>query len=279
MNARHFLAHAVLLALLSTVTAVSWGADCKDEKSQVRGLQQRMRALEQDKARLNQGKAESDGQLKEAREKLELAQRNAESSGRKKVAVAKELEESKAENELLQARLKEVESLLSASGARVAALESELSAVRGSLAGSELKARQLGTELEARSQSLGECVAKNEGLYRVGAQLIKESADRVGGALAGEPLTQLSRVALESRLEEHRERLDQQVLLEVRREEHEKATRRALQEGAGRERAERERTLVVTQEQERLQNTRQKQQSWLDRWGRDLRKRLDGFEW
>lgn len=279
VDARHFLARAALLAAFSLVTTAGWGAECKDEKNQTRGLQQRLRALEQEKGRLNQGKAEADGQLKAAQEKLELAQRNAESSGRKKVAIAKELEDSKAENERLQTRLQEAESLLSASRSRTAALEAELSTLRGALAGSELKSRQMGAELEARAKSLGECVAKNEGLYQVGAELIKESADRAGGTLGGEPVTQLSRVALESRLEERRERLDQQVLLDVRREQHDKAIRRTVQETTDRERAERERALAAAQEQENLQKTRQKQQSLLDRWGRDLRKRFEGFEW
>jgi len=265
---------ALLVGLLLAQPALAE----KDSKEQVRSLQQRVRASEQAKAQLAQQKAELDQQLKAGSDKLEATRRSAEAAERKRSVLAKELETAAAEKAELAERLVALEAKLAATEVTLADSSAKLDKTAGLLGRSELNNRQLVDTLGQRTQSLAECSSKNENLYQVGASLMGELAAKgAGGLLGKEPVTGLARVALENKVEEYRDQLEQQRLAQAKAQED--AQRRATMQWLDEQRALREQAEQRQAELDRAKQAKLKQQSDLDKWTRKIKSMFDNLEW
>lgn len=273
-----------LLAALLWLSAAPVGAADKDSKDgrdqQLRGLQQRLRVAEQDKSRLALEKAELDGQVKASADQLNLTRRGVETANRQRSVLARELEATAAAQQVLaeqlvsaQARLAELESRLADAGAG-------LTRSAGQLQRSEMSARQLGETLALRDRSLAECSSKNDDLYRVGGLLLGQFEIKgEGSPLENEPLTRLARVAVENKVEEYRDQLDQQRYGPQALARQTALQRQVALQQADEALAVRDRALLAQTERERHQRSKAKQQSELDKLTVKVRSFFENMEW
>lgn len=250
----------------------------KDDKAQVRSLQQRVRSAEQAKAQLAQQKAELDGQVKVATDKLEATRRSGDAAERKRAALAKELDAAVAEKAELADKLAELERKLAESEGTLGDTYTNLNRTTQLLTRSEQANRQLNDTLGQRTQSLAECGTQNENLYQVGASLMSSLAGNGTGApMEGEPVTGLARVALENKVEEYRDQLEQQRLAPLFAQE--VAQRRAAKQLLDDQRAAQALADQRNQELERNQSAKLKEQSELDKMTRKLKSFFANTEW
>ena len=271
---------AALLAALLLAGAPAAAADAKDNSGQVRGLQQRLRAAEQDKSKLAQKNAELDGQVKDAADKLGLSKRNADAAKRQKTVLSKALDAATADKAKLAEQLANAEKRLAELEARLAESGDGLATTSAALGRSELANRQLGDVLARDKQALVEISAKNEGLYKVGAALLAQlETQGTASPLGSEPLTKVSRVALENKVEAYREQLDLLQLAQQQQARHDQAQRQVAQRQRDQERQAGERAEQGKAERERNQVARARQQTELDKMTRKVRSFFDNLEW
>ncbi len=261
------------------------GATAAAEKDQVRNLQQRARTAEQAKAQLAQQNAELDNKVKAAAEQLERTKRNVGAAERARAVMAKELQSAKEEANELNAKLADMEKKLAESEAKVADANAKLTQATGVIGRVEFNNRQLSGTLAQRVKELNECSVKNDNLYRVSASLMGEFEARGSSGLLGkEPITGLARVAVENKLDEYRELMELQQFLQPSGSQKvasanttlasRPATPRMDPQRVAEEEAEQRRL-----EQERLQKTKAKQQSDIDRWTKKFKSYFDNLEW
>lgn len=201
----HPLGWLLLLALMMALPARA--TEDKKGGEQVRHLQQKLRALEQEKSQLVQGKSELDTQLKAGADKLSQVQHTAETAGRQRTSLERALKTAETENTALGSKLADTEKTLADTTLRFNVLTVTLQK-------SEEAKHQLETGLTVRTQSLAECVKKNESLHRLGVTLLTQYEEKscFGSGMQREMLTQLKRVGVENMVDEYREKLDQELV-------------------------------------------------------------------
>jgi len=253
--------------------------EAKDGKEQLRSLQQRLRAQEQEKTKLVQGKAEIEGQLKDAGDKLAKSQRSAGVLTRKRAELDKAIETMAADKVAQADLLAAAEKKLADTAALLADTQSALSKTQSQLVRSEAGSRQLTQTLSQREQSLAEAQSKNESLYRLGASLIAQIEEKgLGTVFEKDPVTRLARVSLENKVELYREQLDTQRLAEQQSRQ-DQARSQAIAQRAEKARADAEQAVAIKAERDQVQRVKAKQQSELDKFTRNLLNFFDGFEW
>lgn len=275
---------ALLLGLLASPAA--WSAD-KDNAGQVRALQQRLRAAEQDKAHLAAERVELDGQAKEAADKLAQSRRSADAVSRQRQALVKELGVMTAEKSALAEQIAKAGSELTELKAQLLATQGGLERSQGQLGSTqdqlgrtESQRAQLDLSLAERTQVLTECTARNDELTQTAAGLLAElGAPGLGRPLEGEPLTQLARVAVENKLEAYRERIDRAQFApaaQQRLEATQRQTNQQRQAEASELRTQVEQARTARQQ---VAGEKARQQSDLDRLTRRVREYFEGIEW
>jgi len=269
---------ALVAPLLLLTPAVA--AD-KDGKDQLRALQQRLRAAEADKGRLAQERAALDEQVKDAQAKLVQSQRQTAAVAQRQAQTDKSLQAASAEKAALEAQVAAAEAKLSALAASLSERTAQLQQVNTVWGQSEAARRQTEATLAQRSTALAECSDKNDKLYRLGNLLLSGDAAALPASPMGrEPVTQLARVAVENKLEEMREQLDEQQYGPVRLARREAALRQAAAVAAAAAVPPPASAAAAgNAERARLAQTRRAQQSELDSWARMLRNFAEGFEW
>jgi hypothetical protein len=273
---------AVLALVAPLLLLTPAAAADKDGKEQLRALQQRLRAAEADKGRLAQERAALDDQVKEAQSKVVQSQRQAALAVQRQGQTDKALQAAAAEKAALEDQLATAETKLSALMATLSDRDAQLLRVNTLWSQTESARRQSDATLAQRTSALAECSDKNDRLYRLGNILLTGDAAALPASPMGrEPVTLLARVAVENRLEEMRDLLDEQQYGPARLARREAALRQAAASAANTlaARPSASAAAAASTERERHAQTRRAQQSELDSWARMLRNFVEGFEW
>ena len=273
---------AVLALVAPLLLLTPAAAADTDGKEQLRALQQRLRAAEADKGRLAQERAALDDQVKEAQSKVVQSQRQAALAVQRQGQTDKALQAAAAEKAALEDQLATVETKLSALMATLSDRDAQLLRVNTLWSQTESARRQSDATLAQRTSALAECSDKNDRLYRLGNILLTGDAAALPASPMGrEPVTMLARVAVENRLEEMRDLLDEQQYGPARLARREAALRQAAASAANMlaARPSASAAAAASTERERHAQTRRAQQSELDSWARMLRNFVEGFEW
>jgi uncharacterized protein (DUF1330 family) len=264
---------ALVASLLLVGPAAAADKDDKGDKQQVRALQQRLRAAEAEKAKLAQERAALDEESKAAQAKLTESQRKAAAAAHRQGQSDK----------ALQAALDEKAALaesLAAAQAQLSALSASLSEREGQLRRTSTVLGQSEATLALRNTALGECTEKNDRLYRLGHMLLTQyPATALATPLGKEPVTQLARVAVENKMEELRDVLDEQQYGPVRQARRDAAVRKAAEAARPAALASPEPDAAVRAARERNERALRAQQAEVDRWAGKIRTFFDGFEW
>ncbi len=261
-----------LLAL--ALSASAFAAEDKKGGEQLRRLQQKLHALEQEQSQLTQGKAELDTQLKEKSGKLEQVKRGADAANRQRAALEKQLEAALAENAALQARLMDAQQKQDETAKR-------LSDTGATLRLTEEARRGLDAALTARSASLSACAAKNESLHQLGVKVLTMYQEKscVASTMQREVLTQLTRVGVENMVEELRDKLDAERLADVTRERELAQRKQAAQELAERDQRERDSAQQRKLDGDKVQLVKARQQGGMDRLVKNVKGFFERVEW
>jgi len=273
---------AVLALVAPLLLLTPAAAADKDGKEQLRALQQRLRAAEADKGRLAQERAALDDQVKEAQSKVVQSQRQAAAAVQRQGQTDKALQAAAAEKATLEDQLATAETKLAALTATLSDRDAQLLRANTLWSQTESARRQSDATLAQRTSALAECSDKNDRLYRLGNILLTGDAAALPASPMGrEPVTLLARVAVENRLEEMRDLLDEQQYGPVRLARREAALRQAAASAANTlaARPSASAAAAASTERERHAQTRRAQQSELDSWARMLRNFVEGFEW
>ena len=254
---------------LALAVGPAGAADDKKGGEQLRRLQQRLRAVEQEKSQLVQGKSELDIQLKDGADKLLQAKRSADTAGRQRGALEKELKAAEAEKDALEGKLADSEKTLADTTQRLGDTTSLLRVA-------ETARRALEANLATRTLSLSECVTKNTSLHGLGVTLLRQYEEKTcfGNGMQRELLTQIKRVGVENMVDEYRDKLDlEQINLQQDRQ---LLARQKAEEPArlAKEQAER-----ISNEKEKTAKLKARQQNDLDKMTRKVKDMLENIEW
>jgi uncharacterized protein YlxW (UPF0749 family) len=194
----------VLFALLLGAAGAYAADNSKEQKEQVKRLQQAQRKLEQEKTQLQQEKEGLESQVKETSGKLEGAKRASARASAHGATLEKDLKAAEEEKLQLKSKLEETVRLLAEQTEGRFKAESE---------GKRLSAT-LSAALSAQEKATAACETKNVQLYRYSQEMAArfEKKDALGALLQAEPLTGLKRVEIENLLEEYRDKLDSQKI-------------------------------------------------------------------
>lgn len=274
--------------LLSSLLALpeAWSQQ-KQGDGQVRALQQRLRAAEQEKAQLAAESAELDKKAKGSEARLAQSRRAAEAAERQRLALAKDLEMVTSEKSALAEQVAQSQRELAALRTQLVTVQSGLDSTQGLLGRSELQRQQQeralaerGEALAERNQALAECTARNDDLYQTAAGLLVDlGVQGLGRPSAGQPLTLLARVAVENKMEEYRERMDRAQFAPALQRRHETEQRQAAQRRMAAEAEERARLEQANSERQKAAREKARQQSELDKLTRRIRNFFEGIEW
>ena len=262
---------ALALALgLSVAMGQAGAADDKKGGEQLRRLQQRLHAVEQEKSQLVQGKSELDGQLKDGADKLVQARRSADAAGRQRAVLEKELKATVGDKDALAGKLAEAEKALAETAQRLGETTALLRAA-------EAAKRQLETNLATRTLALSECVAKNASLHGLGVTLLRQYEEKTcfGNGMQRELLTQIKRVGVENMVDEYRDKLDLEQINQ-QQQDRQLLARQKAEEAArlAKEQAER-----ISNEKEKTAKLKARQQNDLDKMTRKMKDVLESIEW
>jgi hypothetical protein len=281
--------------LLSSLLALpeAWSQQ-KQGDGQVRALQQRLRAAEQEKAQLAAESAELDKKAKGSEARLAQSRRAAEAAERQRLALAKDLEMVTSEKSALAEQVAQSQRELAALRTQLVTVQSGLDSTQGLLGRSELQRQQQeralaergealaerNQALAERNQALAECTARNDDLYQTAAGLLVDlGVQGLGRPSAGQPLTLLARVAVENKMEEYRERMDRAQFAPALQRRHETEQRQAAQRRMAAEAEERARLEQANSERQKAAREKARQQSELDKLTRRVRNFFEGIEW
>ena len=263
---------SALLPVLAVLLAIGPAGAAEDKKGgeQLRRLQQRLHAVEQEKSQLVQGKSELDSQIKEGVGKLVQARRSADTAGRQRAALEKELKAAEGEKDALSGKLADAEKNLADTAQRLGETTSLLRVA-------EAAKRQLETNLATRTLSLSECVAKNASLHGLGVTLLRQYEEKTcfGNGMQRELLTQIKRVGVENMVDDYRDKLDLE-LINQQQQDRQLLARQKAEEPArlAKEQAER-----ISNEIEKTAKLKARQQNDLDKLTRKMKDMLENIEW
>lgn len=253
-------ASVLTLAMAMAVGSAVAADDKKEGKDQVKRLQQKTNALQQDKSRL-------EGQLRQATEQLDQARQSAEAANRKGGSLGKALKTTEREKTELSEKL--------------AMAEQKLAETAATLLQTQDAKNQLEASLSTRTQEFAVCATKNESLHRLGVDLIRQYEEKscLSSLLQKEPLTQLKSAAIENRLEEYREMLDEELV-----NQQQAASLKPVQQATDAPNVEQQQAdaAKVEQreaEQKKAESMKAGQQSNLDRISRKVKKFFEDAEW
>ena len=277
-----------LCILLSSmlVGPAAWSQQ-KQGDGQVRALQQRLRAAEQEKAQLAAESAELDKKAKGSEARLAQSRRAAEAAERQRLALAKDLEMLTSEKSALAEQVARSQRELAELRTQFVTVQGGLESTRGLLGRSELQRQQQERALAERSealaernQALTECTARNDDLYQTSAALLVDlGVQGLGRPSEGELVTRLARVAVENKMEEYRERMDRGQYGPALQRRHEAEQRALAQRRSAAEAAEQARMEQANAERQKVLREKARQQSDLDKLTRRIRNFFDGIEW
>ena len=274
-------ASLLLVAMLSAAGSAVAANDKKDGKDQARRLQQKVSELEQEKSQLLQAKSQMEGQLKDAAEQLKRIKRSADAANRKGLSLDKGLKTAESEKAELAEKLATAEQKLADMEKTLADTSTTLAGTAGALRQTQEERGQLETSLTLRTQEFLACTAKNDSLYRLGGELMRQLGQKSwqGSVLQNEPLTQLQRVAIENTVEEYREKFDQELLDQQQAARSKLARQQREDEFAAMHKAEQEKTDRELVERGKAEHLKAKQQNSLDHLTRKIKEFFEGVEW
>lgn len=261
---------SLFFSLLVTGFIVLFACSAQADDKEFKRLQQKLKASEQEKMQLRQGKEEADAQLADSAAKLKKSNSSLAAEKRKLADLQKEMDLLTAVKEDLDAKLH--------------ATTDKLTETEQLLAQTQQAKRNVEGELSARTQSLADCSIKNESLHRTGVDVLKHYQEKGcwTALLEKEPLTQLKRVELENQLDEYRELLDKQ-LVQTREEAHQKQLQLKAQAALAQQEQfiqdSQAKAAIEQAEKEKLTKQRKKEQSELDKIARDIKNYFSNFEW
>ncbi|MEI6027673.1 MAG: hypothetical protein WCT47_13390 [Betaproteobacteria bacterium] len=274
----YVLSSCILLSSMLALPA-AWSQQ-KQGDGQVRALQQRLRAAEQEKSQLAAESAELDKKAKGSEARLAQSRRAAEAAERQRLALAKDLETASSEKSALVEQFAQSQRELAELRNQLAAVQGGLDRTQGLLGRSEMQRQEQERALAERIETLAECTARNDDLYQTAAGLLADlGVQGLGRPSAGQPMTLLARVAVENKMEEYRERMDRAQFAPALQRRHETEQRQAAQRRMAAEAEERTRLEQANSERQKAAREKARQQSELDKLTRRMRNFFEGIEW
>lgn len=264
----------VWMSLSCCALLLATPADAASGKDQVRRLQQRLSALEQEKGQLLQEKSELDGKLKESTGQIVHAKQGAEVANRKLVSLEAKLRTSEQEKSDLAHKVEALEEKRAATG-------KELAETAASLRQEQQVRAQVEANLGQRNKDYASCVTRNESLHRTGLSLLKDYEEKTctTSVLQGEPLTQLKRVSLENALEDYRQKLDAQRIGDAAAERRQAAEQKEEARRQEALREAREKAQAVIAEQAVEKQKRKREQHLINDVTREVTGFFEDIEW
>lgn len=215
---------------LTVVSALSQhpaeAADKKDRaaRESQRRVMQMKQQLEAEKAQLQaqfqEEKTGLEAKVQEGEKKNSTLQSGLASANRRNAALSAELDALHKEKSLLEAqeqgtdaKLRESQSELETTRKKLTELAQQFQNAQSEVKDGEAQRKELQSTSSKRGQQLAACDEKNARLYDFGLELINVY-EHPGAHQAVEPFTQIKRVELENILQEFRDKLDAQHVVQ-----------------------------------------------------------------
>jgi chromosome segregation ATPase len=230
-------------------------------KSAMRRLEQRARSAEQ-------AKSAAEAKLTTLGEEAEKAKSQAASLSKRRSVLEKELSALRQEKAALVEKLEVSETTLATRNqeltnvsASLADREARLATTQKNLDQTQQERQTYLADLGLRTQELGSCNTKNDGLHKTAEDILKRYKEKtcMTAILEKEPVTGLQRVKLENEIDEYRDKLERDATLPTQQ-----AKRKELEQAEAVRRSELDSERQRLEQRERATADARKQQKLLE---------------
>jgi hypothetical protein len=264
----------------------------KASQDQVKRLQQKIKNLEQEKSLIAADKAKAESEVSAVTALADKSSKSLAGSTRKLTVLQADVELLKQALTDMQARQASVlQEKLKSRDAKILALQEQLSSTQAQL-GQLTDAKRIvdaslvntETALTSAQETVGQCTLRNQSLFKTGVSLLKSYEEKscLSSVLEKEPLTKLKRVGLENRLEEYREQMEKDLIVDLESERLKIAALKAAVEKAEedkRAKAELDKKADQKAQQAKIREKKKKEQKEMQIWTKPIKQSLERMEW
>ena len=264
----------------------------KASQDQVKRLQQKIKNLEQEKSLIAADKSKAESEVSAATALADKSSKSLAGSARKLTVLQTDVEllkqtltdmqarQATALQEKLKSRDEKISTLqqqLSTTQAQLGQLTDAKRIVDASLANTE-------TALTSTQETVAQCTLRNQSLFKTGVTLLKKYEEKscLSSVLEKEPLTKLKQVGFENRLEEYREQMEKDLIVDLESERLKIAALKAAVEKAEedkRAKAELDKKAEQKAQQAKIREKKKKEQKEMEIWTKPIKQSLERMEW
>jgi chromosome segregation ATPase len=283
---------ALCLCLFAPLVHAQENDALKASQDQVKRLQQRIKNLEQEKSLISADKSKAESEASAAAALADKSSKSLAGSSRKLTMLQTDVELLKQTLTDLQARQATMlQEKLKSRDERILTLQQQLSATQAQL-GQLTDAKRIvdaslantETALTSTQETVTQCTLRNQSLFKTGVTLLKKYEEKscLNSVLEKEPLTKLKQVGAENRLEEYREQMEKDLIVDLESERLKIATLKASLEKAEqdkRAKAELDKKAEQKAQQAKVRERKKKEQKELEIMTKPIKQSLERMEW
>lgn len=292
LNAPISLMVALCLCLFAPLVYAQENDALKASQDQVKRLQQKIKTLEQEKSLIAADKSKAESEVSAATALADKSSKSLAGSARKLTVLQNDVEVLKQvltemqarQATMLQEKLKSrdekitnLQQQLTATQAQLGQLTDAKRIVDASLANTE-------TALSSTQETVAQCTLRNQSLFKTGVTLLKKYEEKscLSSVLEKEPLTKLKQVGFENRLEEYREQMEKDLIVDLESERLKILALKTSLEKAEQEKrakAELDKKADLKAQQAKVREKKKKEQKEMEVFTKPIKQSLDRMEW
>ena len=264
----------------------------KASQDQIKRLQQKIKTLEQEKSQIAADKSKAESEVSAATELAEKSSKGLAGSARKLTTLQSDVELLKQALTDMQARQTTIiQEKLRSRDEKIAGLQQQLSATQAQL-GQLTEAKRIvdaslantETALSSTQETVAQCTLRNQSLFKTGVSLLKKYEEKscLSSVLEKEPLTKLKQVGAENRLEEYREQMEKDLIVDLESERLKIAALKLAVEQAEqdkRAKAEQDKKAEQKAQQAKIREKKKKEQKEFEVLTKPIKQSLERMEW
>ena len=292
LNASISLMVALCLCLFAPLGHADDKEALKASQEQLKRLQQKIKTLEQEKSLIAADKSKAESEVSAATALADKSSKTLAGTSRKLSVVQNDVDVLKQALTDMQARQATmIQDKVKSRDEKIASLQQQLSATQAQL-GQLTDAKRIvdaslantETALSSTQETVTQCTLRNQSLFKTGVTLLKKYEEKscLGSVLEKEPLTKLKQVGAENRLEEYREQMEKDLIVDLESERLKIAALKLAVEQAEqdkRAKAEQDKKAEQKAQQAKIREKKKKEQKEFEVLTKPIKQSLERMEW
>jgi len=292
LNAPISLLVALCLCLFAPLGYADDKEALKASQEQIKRLQQKIKTLEQEKSLIAADKSKAESEISAATALADKSSKSLAGTSRKLTVLQNDVDVLKQALTEMQARQATViQDKMKSRDEKIVSLQQQLTTTQQQLAQLtdakrivDASLANTETALSSTQETVAQCTLRNQSLFKTGVTLLKKYEEKscLSSVLEKEPLTKLKQVGFENRLEEYREQMEKDLIVDLESERLKiLALKTSLEksEQDKRAKAELDKKADLKAQQAKVREKKKKEQKEMEVFTKPIKQSLDRMEW